>query len=408
MKRAWKSIALGSDGLLTEMQPGYACGKKDVVGGVVHLRMNNVTKEGSFDATLLRRIPRDVAEKQGMFVEKDDVIFVNTNSTELVGKSVVFPGWSEPCAFSNHLTKLRPDTDKLHPVWLHLCFRKLWHDGFFAANCIEFIGQSTFNKEQLRELEIPVPPLAEQRRLVARIEALTSRLEQARQARQAALAEGELIMQSHRCRLLEDYFEENFTRFGELVAETQLGLVRSKEQQSDAHPWPYLKMNNITTAGTLDLSKVTSVQASDDEAEKFRLAYGDFLFNTRNSHELVGKTAVWTGNGEPFLYNNNIMRIRFRPGVEPRFVNAVFLTPAVQSQLDGFKKQTTSVCAIYWKNLKDVEIPLPPLTEQERIADSLDALAAKQTELRRLQTETEAELAAFTPALLAKAFRGEL
>ena len=46
--------------------------------------------------------------------------------------------------------------------------------------------------------------------------------------------------------------------------------------------------------------------------------------------------------------------------------------------------------------------------EQRRIVARLDALAAKNSELRRLQTETEAELAAFTPALLAKAFRGEL
>jgi type I restriction enzyme S subunit len=290
--------------------------------------------------------------------------------------------------------------------WLFRCAEFL--DGFRGEVSGGVQSRQRLQQDAIRDVQIPVPPLAEQRRLVARIEALTSRLEQARQARQAALAEAELIMQSHRCRLLEDYGEENLTRFGELVAGTQLGLVRSKEQQSEAHPWPYLKMNNITTAGTLDLSKVTSVEASDDEAEKFRLADGDFLFNTRNSYELVGKTAVWSDNGEPVLYNNNIMRIRFRPGIESRFVNAVFLTPAVQSQLDGFKKQTTSVCAIYWKNLKDIEIPLPPLPEQKRIADSLDALAAKQTDLRRLQTETEAELAAFTPALLAKAFRGEL
>ncbi len=53
-------------------------------------------------------------------------------------------------------------------------------------------------------------------------------------------------------------------------------------------------------------------------------------------------------------------------------------------------------------------IPVPNPTEQRRVVERLDALAAKQAELRRLQTETEAELAAFTPALLAKAFRGEL
>jgi len=55
-----------------------------------------------------------------------------------------------------------------------------------------------------------------------------------------------------------------------------------------------------------------------------------------------------------------------------------------------------------------MEFPFPPLAEQRRIVARLDALAAKQAELRRLQTETDAELAAFTPALLAKGFRGEL
>jgi hypothetical protein len=51
---------------------------------------------------------------------------------------------------------------------------------------------------------------------------------------------------------------------------------------------------------------------------------------------------------------------------------------------------------------------LPHHAARRRIVARLDALAAKQTELRRLQTETEAELSAFTPALLARAFRGEL
>jgi type I restriction enzyme S subunit len=188
MTRTWKRIALGSDGLLLEMQPGYACGKKDVAGGVVHLRMNNVTKDGYLDMTLMRRIPRELAEKQGRFAKDGDVIFVNTNSTELVGKSCLFSGWSEPCAFSNHLTKLRVNPDKLHPLWLHLCFLRLWHEGYFATHCIEFVGQSAFNKDLLRSVEIPVPPLAEQRRLVARIEALTSRVQELR-ALNASLVE---------------------------------------------------------------------------------------------------------------------------------------------------------------------------------------------------------------------------
>ena len=59
--------------------------------------------------------------------------------------------------------------------------------------------------------------------------------------------------------------------------------------------------------------------------------------------------------------------------------------------------------------LAELRIPFPKSKdEQRRIIARLDTLGAKQAELRRLQTETEAALSAFTPALLAKAFRGEL
>ncbi len=74
------------------------------------------------------------------------------------------------------------------------------------------------------------------------------------------------------------------------------------------------------------------------------------------------------------------------------------------TQVDGSARPSRNAT----KRARDSELAAIPVAEQRRIAAHLDALAAKQTELRRLQTETEAELAAFTPALLAKAFKGEL
>jgi type I restriction enzyme S subunit len=60
------------------------------------------------------------------------------------------------------------------------------------------------------------------------------------------------------------------------------------------------------------------------------------------------------------------------------------------------------------KQIEAIAMPLPKREEQGRIVEHLDAVQAKLDELQRLQREVEAELAAFTPALLAKAFRGEL
>ena len=75
LPEGWEWRALGDHEILTDIQPGYACGKKDVEGGAIHLRMNNVSKTGTLDWSLIRRIPADVAEKSKKWLQPGDVIF---------------------------------------------------------------------------------------------------------------------------------------------------------------------------------------------------------------------------------------------------------------------------------------------------------------------------------------------
>jgi type I restriction enzyme, S subunit len=189
LPEGWYWRSLGDKDVLSEIKPGFACGKKDIVGGAAQLRMNNISRDGFLDMKLVRRIPISIAEKANKWLDAGDVVFNNTNSTELVGKSLVFPGWSERCTYSNHLTRLRCNTKTITTEWLYFCLRELWLSGFFAANCTEFIGQSAFNKDKLEEIEIPVPPLEEQMRIVERIEEFTKRVEQAKDITRNALTE---------------------------------------------------------------------------------------------------------------------------------------------------------------------------------------------------------------------------
>ena len=187
-----------------------------------------------------------------------------------------------------------------------------------------------------------------------------------------------------------------------------LGIDRSLGQQGPDKPVPYLKMNNITSDGRLDLSQLTRVDATVEEIERYHLCVGDFLFNTRNSFELVGKTAVWYRNDLSVVFNNNILRMRFRQGVITEYVNQVFLWSGVKAQLKASKKQTTNVCAVYWKNLKNVKIPLPSPSEQSRVVAHLNNLYTNVYTLKRLQEETSAELEGMLPSILDKTFKGEL
>lgn len=179
------------------------------------------------------------------------------------------------------------------------------------------------------------------------------------------------------------------SQFHEIVATTKLGLVRNSSEVGLDQQYPYLKMDAIGRDGSLRLHPVVRTNATTAEAAEHALEPGDFLFNTRNSRDLVGKTAVYRGSGL-YLFNNNILRVRFRSHVDPRYIGYLFNTPAVQRQLDTRKSGTTSVFAIYYKDLSSVQLPIPPLPEQRRVADILDKADALRRKRREARSHSEA------------------
>lgn len=389
----WDMLPLGTPGLLLVAQPGYACGQKDVDGGVPHLRMNNVSKNGSIDMTLIRRIPGDVAEAQGRFLEIGDVILNNTNSTELVGKSCIFPGWEERCAFSNHLTKLRPNPERMLPQWLHCCLRNLWCDGFFATSCTEFVGQSAFNKNTLLAVEIPVPPLAEQRRIVGRIEALTKRAEKLR------LLNGSLV---------EDMSAALASLYGEMTEDADqvpfcevARLARRRVDVTADGTYPELGIRSFGN-GTFPKPTLSGKQLGNKKIYQIRA--GDLMLMIIFAWE--GAIAVARPEDEGRVASHRFLSHE----VDTSRATAEFLCYYLLSP-DGIEHIRAASPGSAGRNrtlstakLKRIPVPLPPISEQVRFA----RLFNLRVNLQRLQREVEAELAAFTPALLAKAFRGEL
>ncbi len=162
--------------------------------------------------------------------------------------------------------------------------------------------------------------------------------------------------------------------YDDLKVNNDIGLVRNTNEQGESKEYKYLKMNNISIDGKLNFDKLTYVDATKNDLKKFSLKKNDFLFNTRNSKELVGKTCLFELDEENVIFNNNILRTRFNQNTNPHFVNYQFKSEFIQKQLESIKSGTTNVCAIYYKNLKDITIVLPPIPEQTRIVKKLDIL----------------------------------
>lgn len=192
-----------------------------------------------------------------------------------------------------------------------------------------------------------------------------------------------------------------WVRFGALPFSTSIGLDRGRGQQGDSFAFPYFKMNNIANSGGVTYAAMARVNATEEELEKFKLKVGDFLFNTRNSRELVGKTCVIDHLPEEnTIFNNNILVSRFHGKVEANFVDIWFRSPLGQTRLDQIKSATTNVCAIYQGNLFEFLCPIPPLAEQSRIVTRVTQLRRLCADLRQRLAEREVVQARLAEALV--------
>lgn len=143
---------------------------------------------------------------------------------------------------------------------------------------------------------------------------------------------------------------------------------------------PLMKMGNLAR-GNFDLSKVQFIRPGVLPEPAHRLVYGDVLFNTRNTLDLVGKVAIWRDEIPVAYYNSNLMRLEFDPDqvCSNEYANYSLNTESAISRLRGLATGTTSVAAIYTRDLLKLQLLVPPLPEQRAIAQALsdvDALLA--------------------------------
>ncbi|MGI2107480.1 restriction endonuclease subunit S [Shewanella frigidimarina] len=183
-----------------------------------------------------------------------------------------------------------------------------------------------------------------------------------------------------------------WTRFDNLPLSYSVGLDRGKNLQGPDKKYHYFKMNNISNDGGVNLSGLVSVDASDLEVEQYKLNDNDFLFNTRNSKELVGKTCVYTEtHAEPMLYNNNILRATFTEKHLSFILDIWMRCPSGKAELEKIKSGTTNVWAIYQGKLALLLCAIPPLEEQHRIVAKVDELMSL---CDALEAQTEASISA--------------
>jgi len=158
---------------------------------------------------------------------------------------------------------------------------------------------------------------------------------------------------------------------GDILVSMQLGgNYKNSERETN---WPLVKMGNIGR-GRIKFDKKEYIDSQEEPKERDRLGENDVLLNTRNTLDLVGKVAMWRNELPVAYFNSNLMRMKFDEDKvwSYPYINLILNTSQSLSRLRGIAIGTTSVAAIYGRDLVKIPIPLPPTkAEQEAIAEAL-------------------------------------
>ena len=232
----------------------------------------------------------------------------------------------------------------------------------------------------LTEADIPVPSLNRQKEITSNLDKVTHTIDLCNQI----IEKLDLLVKA---RFVEMFGEPvlntkgwKMVTIGDIVTEVKYGTSRPAV---DAGKYPYLRMNNITYDGYLDLTDLKRIDVPENEIEKCVVHKGDVLFNRTNSIELVGKTCVFD-KSEDMVIAGYIIRIRLNKDMLPLVLSYFMNTDSLKKKLRNMAKGAVNQANINAQELKAIEIYLPPLELQKQFSDFVEQTEKSKSAVKQV------------------------
>ena len=372
-----------------------------------------------FELGKLKEMPFAESEIEKCTVQKDDLLVCEGGD---FGRAAIWP-YDDPIRIQNHIHRLRP----YYPVsiqYFYYIFYLYKNAGLIAGKGIGIQGLSS---NVLHALKVPLPPLAEQKRIVAKIEELLPLIDRYGQAwerleefnkrfpgdMQKAILQlaiqGKLVEQRPEEGTGEELFRKiqaekrKLVAAGKIKKEKPLPEITDDEKPFDIpDSWKWVRLEAIllesptngyspravsyetpyknltltaTTSGHFKPNAFKHVDIDEKIAAKYWLRHGDILIQRSNSQEFVGTACVYDGKDEEYIYPDLMMRIHLMPNISTSYVLAVLKSPFIRGYYRRNAAGTSeSMPKINQAIVRKTLMPLPPFAEQERIVAKIEEM----------------------------------
>lgn len=310
----------------------------------------------------------------------------------------------------------------LNSDYMMFCFRTQFFREYMLSN-VSGVGGSLMRAQPkfVKNYPIPIAPVAEQQRIVDRIESIFAKLDEAKEKAQAVvdgfeLRKSAILHKAFTGELTAKWREEHSLTLDDWETdnlgdrfEIMSGVQKTPARTPKDHPIPYLAVANVYR-DSVDVSEIRYFEVADDELERLKLKNKDLLIVEGNgSGNEIGRCAMWRGELPVCIHQNHIIRMRKKDEkILEEYVLYYLNSDAGKKIMKIRAKTTAGLYNLSVGKIRTIPVPFAMLEEQIEIVRILDSLLAKENAAKEAAESVLEQLDTMKKAVLARAFRGEL
>ena len=371
--------------------------------------MSAVSTDGKVDLSEVITVEK----VKSLSVFKDgDVIFAKITPCMENGKGAVVSNLKNGYgAGSTEFTVLRPNETHISEKWLYYYLSQKHFRWTCQQNMTGSAGQKRVPAKYLAECLIPVPPLEEQQRIVARIEELFSELD----AAVATLERTKEQLAVYRQAVLKEAFEKypsEIKSLSDFIEKPRYGTSKKCEYLDLSSAVPVYRIPNIDYIhGIISKDDIKSAEFTDEEKETWKLNPGDILvIRSNGSVSLVGRASLITESDTDSLFAGYLIRLRIlnQEILYPKYLLHFLSTHEARTYIELKAKSTSGVNNINSNELKDLKIRVCNIEHQIAVVSEIESRLSVCHKIEETVNTALQEAEAMRQSILKQAFAGEL
>lgn len=257
--------------------------------------------------------------------------------------------------------------------------------------------------QHIEKMDLTIPPLPEQERIVTRIEELFSELDKAVKTLQTTKQQLAVYRQAVYSSVYSGIVElKPITAFFEITG----GLTKNSKRSELPIKMPYLRVANVYY-NRLDLSEIKNIGVTESEVERTLLEKNDLLFVEGNgSKSQIGRVAIWDGSIEQCLHQNHIIKGRPLGNMLPEYALFYLISGGGRNQITDIAKSTSGLYTLSTNKVKNLQIPVCNITKQQQVINEIASRLSICESIEQIVDTALAQADAMRQSILKQAFEG--